>query len=138
MTVSGSSDLENYGHDERAFLGLLGDVALQVGADLFFDHAIVPFFFFAGVRERIFDDALGAFHQIVVAGIEATGDDLGSGFGFAGQFVDGDDGQNDAVFAEVQPVFDNQIFNHVGAVAGVDANAAHFDASGFARAKFVE
>ena len=35
-------------------------------------------------------------------------------------------------------VFDDQIFDHVGAVAGIDADAAHVDAAGFARAQFVE
>ena len=60
-------------------LRLLGDIALQIGADFFFDYAVVGFFFFAGMGKRVFDDALGAFHEAVFAGIEAAGHDFGSG-----------------------------------------------------------
>ena len=54
------------------------------------------------------------------------------------KFVDRDDGQHDAVFADVAAVFDDEIFDHVGAAARIDADAAHIDFAGFARAEFVE
>src|SRR5277367_3179505 len=63
-------NLQNHGHDERSFLGLLGDVTFQVGTDLFFDYAVVGLLFFAGMGERIFDHAFGAFHQAFVANVE--------------------------------------------------------------------
>ena len=76
-------------------------------------------------------NALGAFHEAVFAGVEAAGDDFGRTFRFAGQLVDGDDGEDDAVFADVAAVFNNQVFDHVGAITGVDADAADVDASRF-------
>ena len=80
-------------------MGLLADVALEVGADFFFDHAIVAFFFLARVRERVFDDALGAFYQAIVAGVESAGDDFWSSLRLTGQFINSDDGEDDTVFA---------------------------------------
>src|SRR5215467_1791069 len=77
------SDLQNYRHDQRAFLGLLGDVAFQVGANFFFDYAVVAFFFIAGMGQRVFNDALSAFHEAVVAGVKATGDDFRGRFRFS-------------------------------------------------------
>src|ERR1700723_1543033 len=50
------SDLQNHRHNQRALLRLPGNIAIQVGADLFLDHAVVSFFFFAGVRQCVFDD----------------------------------------------------------------------------------
>ena len=41
------SDLQNHRHDQRTPRRVLRDVALQVLADLFFDHAIVGFLFVA-------------------------------------------------------------------------------------------
>ena len=53
---------QDHRHDQRAFLALLVDIALEVGADLFFDHAVVCLLFFARKSQGIFDYALGAFH----------------------------------------------------------------------------
>ena len=119
-------------------MGLLGDVAFQVGADFFFDHAVVGLFFFAGVGQGVFDHAFGAFHEAVFAHVETPRYDFGSGLNSPCQFVDGDDGKDDAVFAEVTAVFNNQIFDYIRSRAGVDADAAYVDASGFAGAEFVE
>src|SRR5579872_1281289 len=132
------SDLENYRHDQRALLALPGNIPLQVGADFFFDHTVVRFFFFAGKRQRVFDDLSGALHESIFADIEATGHNFGSGLDFSGQLVDGNDRQHDAVFAEVAAVFDDEIFDHIGAVAGVDADASDIDLACFARSEFVE
>ncbi len=76
-------DFQDYRHDQRAFLGLLIDVALQVGADFFFDDAVVAFFFFTRERERVFDDALGAFHESVFADVEAAGHYFRRGLDFS-------------------------------------------------------
>src|SRR5581483_8272195 len=56
-------DFQDHWHDQRAFLGLLVDVAFQVGADFFFDYAVVCFFFLAGVGQRVFNHASGAFQK---------------------------------------------------------------------------
>src|SRR5260370_3208762 len=37
--------LEDHGHDQRAALGLLGDVALQIGADFLLHHAPIAHLF---------------------------------------------------------------------------------------------
>ncbi len=88
--------------------------------------------------QRVFEHSFRAGHQAVVAGVEAAGDDFEARLDFAGQFINRDDGEHDAVFAEVTAVFNYQILNHVGAVAGIDADAAHIDFPGFARAEFVK
>src|SRR5579864_5106666 len=87
-----SLDFENYRHDQRSFLGLLGDVALEVGADFFFDHAVVGLFFLAGMRKRIFDHASRAFHETVLADVEAASHDFRRRLDSSGELVDGDDG----------------------------------------------
>src|SRR5271169_5045232 len=90
------------------------------------------------MRQSVFDDAPGAVHESIFADVEAAGHDLQGRLDFSGRLVNGDDGQHDAVFAEVAAVFDDEVFDDVGAVARVDADAAHVDFAGFARAEFVE
>jgi len=53
-------------------------------------------------------------------------------------FVDGDDRHHEAVFAEMAAVFYDDVFDYVGARAGVDADAADVDASCLAGAVFVD
>ncbi len=38
-------DLQNHRHNQRTLLRLLGNVALQVATNFFFDHAVVGFLF---------------------------------------------------------------------------------------------
>src|SRR5271165_4933708 len=90
------------------------------------------------MRQRVFDDAPRAFHEAVFADVEAAGHDLKGRFHLAGRLVDGDDGQHDAVFAQVTAVFDDEVFDHVGAVARVDADAAYGYFAALAGAEFVE
>src|SRR5258708_1642510 len=90
------------------------------------------------MRQRFFDNAPCTIHQTVIAGIKAAGYDLWSSFHPAGEFVDGDNGQHDTVFAQVAAVFNNQILNHVGARSGIDADSANVDAPGFAGVVFVK
>src|SRR5438552_11068920 len=132
------SNLQYYRHDQRPSLCLLRDVALQIRADFFFDHAVVGLFFFAGLFECAHHDLAGAFHQSIFAGVEAAGYDLGCRLDPARELVDSDNRQHDAVLAQVAAVLDDQVFDYVGAVAGIDADAADIDASGFAGAEFVE
>src|SRR5262249_48628251 len=60
------------------------------------------------------------------------------GLDFSRQLVDGDDREHDPVFAEVTAIFDDQVFDYVGAVAGIDADTADVDLAGLARAQLVE
>src|SRR5579885_877860 len=131
-------NFQNHRHDQRALLRLLGDVALQIGADLFLNHSVIGFLFVARDVKRLHDDLLGPVHQPVFAGVEAAGDDFRRGLDHPGQLVDGDDRQHDAVFADMAAVFDDQVLDHFGARAVVDADPAHVDPSHLARAQFGE
>src|SRR5579872_7458773 len=88
--------------------------------------------------ERVFDHAFGAFQEPVFPDVEPASHNLRRGLHFSGQFIDSDNGQHNAVFADVSAVFDDEIFDYVGAAAGIDADAADINASGFAGAQFVE
>ena len=48
VRIAPRSNFQYHWHDQRPLLGLLRDVAFQICADFFFDHAIVCFFFGAG------------------------------------------------------------------------------------------
>src|SRR5271166_5919474 len=91
IQVQRTLNLQYHRHNQRTFLRLLGNVALQISADFFLDHAIVSFLFFAGVRQCVFDDALCSVHEAVFSGVEAARDDLWRSFHSACKFVDGDD-----------------------------------------------
>jgi hypothetical protein len=118
------SDFEDDGEDQGALAGVFVDVALQVDADFLFQDAPVDFFF--GVRrfERFQDDVAGADHQLAAIIAEhAAGDDLGGEIHAAGVFVDGDDGDDDAVFGEVAAIADDGFFDFFQRT-GVDKSAA--------------
>src|SRR6185369_10240988 len=130
--------LQYHRHDQWTLLGLLGNVALQVSADFFLDHAVVGFLLGAGSIQSLHDDLPGPVVKAVFSRREAAGHDFGRSLHLAGEFVDGDDGQHDAVFTEVAAVFDNQVFDHVGPRSRVNADPADINAAGFARSQFVE
>src|SRR5208337_562743 len=136
--VNRFSDLQYHRHNQRPPLRLPRDVALQVSADFLFDHAVVGFLFGAGGVEGLHDDLAGAFDHAVFAECESARHNLGRGFDAAGELVDGNDRHHETVFAEVTAVFDDEVFDHVGAGAGIDADAADVDASGLACAVFVD
>src|ERR1700674_4913875 len=136
--TSSSSDFQYHRHDQRPSLVLARDVALQIGADFLLDYAIVGLLFGAGGIERFDDDLLDALDHAVVAGIEPARHNLGRSLDASGELGDGDDRHNEPVFAEMAAVFDNNVFDHVGARAGIDADAAHIDASGLAGPEFVD
>ena len=120
-------DFEDYGEDERALGGLLVDVALEVDADFFLDDAPVGFFFGVGLLDGFDDDFAGASHQFVAVVAEhAAGDDFWQGFHFAGVLIDGDDGDDDAVFGKMLAIADDYFLDFLEG-AGIDADAARSD-----------
>src|ERR1019366_2614859 len=72
-----------------------------------------------------------------VAG-EAAHHDFGRRLDLARQLVDGNDGQHDAVFAEVTAIANDQVFHHVAHGVGIDADATDGNAAGLARPHLVE
>src|SRR5581483_4458616 len=89
--ATGGSDLQYHWHDQRAPLGLLRDVALQVSANLLFDHAVVGLFFVAGLLKRLRHDLARAVHESVFASCKSACDDFRGCFDPATQLVDRDD-----------------------------------------------
>ena len=113
--------------DQGTLAGVLVDVALQVDADLFFQDAPVDLFFGIGLFDCFEDDFAGAGHELgAVVAEHAAGDDLGRQVHAAGVFVDGDDGDDDAVFGEVPAVADDNFFNFFER-AGIDARTTGGD-----------
>ena len=100
------------------------DVALQVDANFFFDDAPVGFFFGVGLLDGFHDHFAGAGDQfLAVVAEEAASDDFRLRFHFAGVFVDGDDGDDDAVFGKMLAVADHHVFDFFER-AGIDTDAA--------------
>src|SRR5207244_853533 len=64
--------------------------------------------------------------------------DFGQAFEAAGVSVDGDDRHHDAVFGEVAAVANDHVLHHVVHRSGIDADPAHGDPPGFARAMVVD
>src|ERR1700734_2695654 len=96
--------LQDDGHDERAAVGVLLDEALQVAADLVLHDAVVAALFFAGLLQGANHDVARVAEKFRIVGREAAGGDFGRAFYLARTLVDGDDGQEDAVFAEMLAV----------------------------------
>src|SRR6201987_3405656 len=92
LARSSPLDLQNHRHDQRPFLRLLVDVALQVGPNLLFDHAVIRLFFLARDTQRLDHDLLRPLDQPVFAGIKAAGYDFRRRLHHACQFVDRGDG----------------------------------------------
>src|SRR5437868_6470278 len=88
--------------------------------------------------QRVFHHAAGAFQETIFSNVETARHDFGRGFDISRELVDGDDGKDYPVFADVAAVFDDQVFDYVGAVAGIDADSAHVDLHGLAGAQLVE
>ena len=124
------SEFEDDGHDEGAAVGVLLQETLEVAADLVLHDAVVAALFVAGLLECAGDDVAGVSEEFGVVGSEAAGGDLGLAFDLAGALVDGDDGEEDSVFAEVLAVADHGVFDDVGGGVVVDADAAGGDFSG--------
>src|SRR6202522_390006 len=132
------SNLHDDRHDQRASLRLPGDISLQVGANFLFDHSVVGFLFGAGGIEGFDHNLLDAIDHAVFAGVESAGHNLGRSFHTPGELVHGDDRHHEAVFAEVATIFNNEVVDHIGARAGIDADTANIDASGLACAGLID
>src|SRR6185312_2540703 len=102
-------------HDQWTPASVLADKALQVLADLFLDDAVIGLFFPAGLLQRpayhftrfgkepVFDARCGksAHHY------------FGNRLHQPSEFVDGDDGQHDAILAEVAAIANDEVFDHI-------------------------
>jgi hypothetical protein len=127
----GVSEFKDDGHDEGTTVGVLLDEALEVAADFVLHDAVVAALLGAGHFEGAGDDVAGVAEEVGVVGYEAACGDFGLAFDLAGALVDGDDGQEDAVFAEMLAVADDGIFDDVGGGVVVDADATGGDFAGF-------
>src|SRR5215468_1689345 len=109
------SDFENDWHNQRPPTGVLIDVTFQVLTDLLFDDTIVGFLFLTRLLQSTADYLSGLCEETVFcpSRCEAAHHNFGDRFDFARQLVDGDYGQNDAVFAEVTTIADHEILDHV-------------------------
>ena len=103
------------------------DEAFEIVADFFLDDAGVLLLFGAGALKGALNNGASLGDELGVVEGEAAHDDLGRAFDEAGALVDGDDGQDDAVFGEVLAVADDDVFDDVDGAAGVDADAAGGD-----------
>src|SRR5947207_14809081 len=71
-----NSNLQYHRHDQRSLLCLLGDVALQIAADFFFDHAVVGFLFFTRLFQGLHPDLSRTVHKAIFASSKASSDYL--------------------------------------------------------------
>src|SRR5579871_114922 len=131
-------DFQDHRHDQRAAGGTLHNEALEVLADLFLDDAVVGFFFVAGGFQGLQHDLARLRQEAVLARGKAAHHNFRGRLHPARELVDGNDGQHDAVFTEVTTIANHQVFHHVGARAGVDANAPHGHTAGLAGAGLIE
>jgi hypothetical protein len=125
-----ASELEDDGHDEGAAVGVLLQETLEVTANLVLHDAVVAALFFAGKLKGAGYDVAGVAKEFGIVGCEAAGGDLGLAFDLAGALVDGDDGEEDAVFTEMLAVADHGVFDYVGGGVVVDTDAAGGDFAG--------
>ena len=73
-----------------------------------------------------FEDYLAGFFSDVGAA-EAAHDDLRFALDFGGALVDGEHGEDDAIFGEDAAIADDEVFNDVDGGTGVDEDAAGGD-----------
>src|SRR5664280_2884600 len=134
------SNFQDYRHNQRPPRRVLHDEALQVLANFFLDHAVVALLFVAGRLKGVHHRLPRLIEETILAGVggEAAHHDFGWSFHLTRQLVDGDDGQHDAVFAEVTAIANDQILHHIAHGIGIDADAAYGNASRLARPHLVE
>src|SRR5947207_11724212 len=82
--------LQYHRHNQRPFLRVLRNVALQVGADLLFDHAIICALFVTGLAQRLDHHLPDFLHEPIFATGEAPSHDFGRNFNFPGDVMDSD------------------------------------------------
>src|SRR5271165_6406605 len=134
------SNFEDNWHDQRPARSVLYDKAFQVLADLLFDHAVVSPLFVARCLQRIHHGQSRLVEESVLIGVgrEAPHHDLRWGFDFACEFVDRNDGQHNAVLAQVTAIADHQVFHDVAHRVGIYTDASDGYAPGFLRTQFIE
>src|SRR5208337_3970630 len=134
------SDFEDDRHDQRPPRGVLHYEAFEVLADLLLDHAVVALLFVTGGFQSTHHGLASLVEETVLActGSEPAHHNFGRTLHLAGQLVNRDDWQHDAVLAEVPAVANDEVFDHVAHGVGIDADAADSNATRLARAQFVE
>src|ERR1700722_15613837 len=118
MTTDRPLDFEDDGHDHGAAAGGFLDEALELDADFFLNEAVVGFLFAAEAVDG-FEHYLASFFSNVGAA-EAAHDDFGFALDFAHALVDGEDGEDDAVFREDAAIADDEVLYNIDCRAGVD------------------
>src|SRR5438874_11347413 len=93
--------LQNHRHDQRSFLRVLGNVALQVCANLLFDYAVIGALFLAGLAQGLDHNLPHFLHEPIFAPGEAARHDFRRNFNFPGELVDRDNWKHKTVFAEM-------------------------------------
>src|SRR6202044_3646197 len=101
---SGKLDFQNDGHDHRPARRVLLNVALEIETDLLLHHAVVGLLFCRGLIQGAVDDLARLIAERDLTGHKAPGDDFRSALNLAGALVDGDDGEHQAVLAQVLAV----------------------------------
>src|SRR5271165_3796660 len=127
LSMTENSNLQYHRHDERSLLRLLRDVAFQVRADFFFDHTVVGLLFLTGRLQGLHHQLSRAFDEAVFTRGKSPGHDFRRTLDSPRKLVDCDDGQHDAIFAQVAAILDDQVLDHVGSRAGINAHPAYVD-----------
>src|SRR3954466_16184375 len=70
------SDFQDYRHDQWPLLRLLRNISLQIGANFFFDHAVIRAFFFARLPECLHNNIADLVHESVFARRKPTSHNL--------------------------------------------------------------
>src|SRR5882724_10874996 len=118
------SNFEDDRKDQRALRSLLVDVTLEINADFFFDDRPVGTLFGIGRVDRTQDDIARTGDQVTaVVAHESARDDFRLRLEFAGVLVDGNDGDDDAVFGKMFAVANDDFFDFLKR-AGINENPA--------------
>src|ERR1700677_1788355 len=117
-------DFQNDGHDHRPARRDFLNVAFEIETDLLFHHAVVSLLFRRGLIQGAVDDLARLIAERDLTRHKAAGDDFRSALNLAGALVDGDDGEHEAVLAQVLAVANHQVFDYIRSGAGIYANPA--------------
>ena len=118
------SNFEDDRKDQRALRSLLVDVTLEINPDFLFDDGPVGALFGIGGVDRTQDDIARTGDEVTaIVAHESARDDFRLRLEFAGVFVDGDDGDDDAVFGKMFAVANDDFFDFLKR-AGINENPA--------------
>src|SRR5208283_735525 len=109
------SDFEDDRHDQRPPRGVLHYEAFEVLADLLLDHAVIALLLVTRRFERTHHRLASLVEETVLActGCEPAHHNFGRTLYLAGQLVNGDDWQHNAVLAEVSAIANDEVFHHI-------------------------